>query len=65
MSAVPRSKSGVVEISDMMVQYESAAAVGNYCYIDDMLLVLGTDQEIFVNIKQHRAVLVFSFISSK
>lgn len=48
----------------MTVQYESAAAVGNYCYID-MLLVLGTDQEIFVNIKQHRAVLVFSFISSK
>lgn len=49
----------------MTVQYESAAAVGNYCYIDDMLLVLGTDQEIFVNINQHRAVLVFSFISSK
>lgn len=49
----------------MTVQYESAAAVGNYCYVDDLLLVLGTDQEIFVNIKQHRAVLVFSFISSK
>lgn len=65
MSAVPRSKSGVVEISDMTVQYQSAAAVGNYCYIHNMLLVLGTDQEIFVNIKQHKAVLVFSFISSK